>query len=55
MNWFGNQAGEGLEFGLLMLGLSMPLIVRGGGRYALDTLLCARLTQPAARLQTSHA
>jgi putative oxidoreductase len=43
MNWFGNQAGEGLEFGLLMLGLSLPLVVRGGGRYALDSLISARL------------
>jgi putative oxidoreductase len=47
MNWFGNQAGEGIEFGLLMLGLSVPLIVRGGGRYALDTVLRERLATPA--------
>jgi putative oxidoreductase len=39
MNWFGNQPGEGVEFGLLMLGLSLPLVVRGGGRFALDSLL----------------
>ena len=39
MNWFGNQAGEGVEFGVLMLGLSIPLVVRGGGRYALDSWL----------------
>jgi putative oxidoreductase len=43
MNWFGNQAGEGIEFGLLMLGLSLPLVVRGGGRYALDGLIERRL------------
>jgi putative oxidoreductase len=36
MNWFGTQAGEGLEFGILMLALSIPLVVRGGGRFALD-------------------
>ncbi len=39
MNWFGNQQGEGIEFALLMLGLSLPLVVRGGGRYALDSLI----------------
>ena len=39
MNWFGAQKGEGLEFGLLMLALAGPLIVRGGGRYALDSSL----------------
>ncbi len=46
MNWFGNQKGEGIEFALLMLGLSLPLIVRGGGRYALDAWLLERLRQP---------
>lgn len=49
MNWFGNQPGEGIEFGLLMLGLSLPLVVRGGGRYALDSLIHipSLHTQPA--------
>jgi putative oxidoreductase len=51
MNWFGNQSGEGIEFSLLMLGLSLPLVLRGGGRYALDSLLTTRLpalsSQPA--------
>lgn len=50
MNWFGNQAGEGVEFGLLMLGLSLPLVVRGGGRFAVDSWLRARLAQPAHSL-----
>lgn len=53
MNWFGNQAGEGLEFGLLMLALSVPLIVRGGGRYALDSALRERL--PLVRAAPSTA
>jgi putative oxidoreductase len=43
MNWFGAQAGEGYEYHLLALGLSVPLVVAGGGRYALDTWLRARL------------
>ncbi|HEY6880010.1 MAG TPA: DoxX family protein [Polyangiales bacterium] len=47
MNWFGNQPGEGIEFGLLMLGLSVPIVVRGGGRFALDSLLGAPI--PAAQ------
>jgi putative oxidoreductase len=47
MNWFGNQAGEGLEFGILMLALSVPLTLRGGGRYALDSALLARLPERA--------
>ena len=51
MNWFGNQAGEGLEFGILMLALSVPLVVRGGGRFAVDRLLFDRfpIRHPAGR------
>jgi putative oxidoreductase len=55
MNWFGNQPGEGIEFGLLMLGLSVPLIVRGGGRYALDSLLLEQLNAHRSSASPSHA
>jgi putative oxidoreductase len=47
MNWFGNQKGEGIEFGLLMLSLSLPLVLRGGGRYALDRWLLRLAEEPA--------
>jgi putative oxidoreductase len=43
MNWFGNQPGEGFEYHLLALGLSIPLLIAGGGRYALDSWVKARL------------
>jgi len=55
MNWFGSQPGEGIEFGLLMLALSLPLVVRGGGRYALDTLLLERLRERAPALTSQPA
>lgn len=42
MNWSGASAGEGYEFHLLALALSVPLIVRGGGASALDTWLTRR-------------
>jgi putative oxidoreductase len=42
MNWFGNQAGEGFEYHLLVLGLALALILRGGGRASLDRSLSAR-------------
>ena len=37
MNWFGAQQGEGIEYHLLMIGLSAIIVVNGGGAYALDT------------------
>lgn len=45
MNWFGNQAGEGVEFHLLAIGLALPLIVKGAGAWALDGTLARRLGQ----------
>lgn len=43
MNWFGNQAGEGYEFHLLALALGVPLLIAGGGRWALDSWVSSRL------------
>jgi putative oxidoreductase len=39
MNWFGNQKGEGIEFFILFLSISVTLILNGGGKYSLDSLL----------------
>jgi putative oxidoreductase len=39
MNWGGTQAGEGFEFHILALGLSVPLTFLGGGAYSLDRLI----------------
>ena len=39
MNWFGKQAGEGFEYHLLVLGISSALVISGGGRWAMDTML----------------
>lgn len=36
MNWFGNQAGEGIEFHLLALAISAALVVTGGGAASAD-------------------
>jgi len=49
MNWFGNQQGEGYEYHLLMLALSMPLLVWGGGRLALDSVLAGPLRSLASK------
>jgi len=36
MNWFGAQAGERYEYHLLALGLSLVVLVKGGGKWVLD-------------------
>jgi putative oxidoreductase len=48
MNWMGTAAGEGFEYHLLALGLALPLVVLGGGRFALDSWLAARRPRSSA-------
>ncbi len=39
MNWFGKQGGEGYEYHLLAIGISLALVVGGGGKASIDRLL----------------
>jgi putative oxidoreductase len=51
MNWFGGQQGEGFEYHLLALALSIPLLIWGAGRASVDAWLAQRLEDGA----TPHA
>ena len=42
MNWMGNQGGEGYEYHLLALGLSLVVVLRGAGAASLDRWLSSR-------------
>jgi len=44
MNWFGNQAGEGVEYHILAIGLALALVLRGAGRWSVDRWLARRLS-----------
>jgi putative oxidoreductase len=39
MNWFGNQKGEGYEYHLLLIGLSIATLINGSGKYSVDETL----------------
>jgi putative oxidoreductase len=39
MNWFGNQKGEGFEYHILVIGMALALIIKGGGKWSLDRLV----------------
>lgn len=45
MNWSGTLQGEGYEYHLLALALALPIVLLGGGRYALDTKLSRALRE----------
>lgn len=36
MNWFGNQQGEGYEYHLLFITVSLVLLISGGGKISVD-------------------
>ena len=43
MNWFGNQAGEGYEYALLIIGIAAAVFVNGSGKYAVDAQIVKTL------------
>jgi putative oxidoreductase len=43
MNWFGKQAGEGFEYHLLVIGMSLALLIAGAGRWSVDGAIARRL------------
>jgi len=45
MNWFGKQAGEGFEYHLLVIGMSIVLMIAGAGRWSVDGLIAGRLKE----------
>jgi len=46
MNWTGAQHGEGFEFHLLAIAISLALIAKGAGAWSLDRLLERGLNTP---------
>jgi len=45
MNWFGKQAGEGYEYHLLAIGLSLALLITGAGRWSVDQQIAQRIAK----------
>lgn len=43
MNWFGKQQGEGFEYHLLVIGISLALLVTGAGKWSVDRLIAEKV------------
>jgi putative oxidoreductase len=39
MNWYGDQAGEGFEYHLLVIGMALAVLVKGSGKLSIDRSL----------------
>ena len=45
MNWMGNQKGEGIEYFIPVIAIALVLMIKGGGRWALDSALAERISK----------
>lgn len=43
MNWFGQQAGEGYEYHVLVIGMCLALMVAGAGKWSVDGAVAEKL------------
>jgi putative oxidoreductase len=43
MNWFGKQAGEGLEYHLLFIAICAALVIMGAGKWSVDRAIAHRM------------
>lgn len=43
MNWFGKQAGEGFEYHILVIAITIALMIRGGGRWSVDRVITEKM------------
>lgn len=46
MNWSGAQKGEGIEYHLLVLAITVVLMLRGAGAWSIDRILTQRQAGP---------
>jgi len=51
MNWFGQQQGEGFEYHLLVIGICVALLLKGGGALSMDR----KLFSGSKSLYTRHS
>lgn len=45
MNWSGQQQGEGFEYHILMIALTIAVIVKGAGSFSLDKLILQKFSK----------
>jgi putative oxidoreductase len=43
MNWFGTQKGEGYEFHILVIAIAFVLMIRGGGKWSVDSIVAEQM------------
>ncbi|MBL8071210.1 MAG: DoxX family protein [Nitrospira sp.] len=55
MNWFGQQQGEGFEYHLLVVAMSVALLLTGAGKWSLDGVIARWLGEESPALKAREA
>jgi len=55
MNWAGTQKGEGIEYFVLLLGLSIVLLIAGGGKASVDAAITRKNSSAKINSATRRA
>jgi putative oxidoreductase len=56
MNWYSEaERGEGFEFHVLVLGMVLAIVLRGGGSWSVDRMLVARLDRRVRGTEATSA
>lgn len=45
MNWYSEQRGEGFEFHILVMAIVIVLVLKGGGKWSIDSFLTQKLNK----------
>jgi putative oxidoreductase len=45
MNWFGQKHGEGFEYHILVVAITMALMIKGAGQWSVDRLISRRMAK----------
>jgi putative oxidoreductase len=53
MNWYGQQAGEGIEYHLLAIGIAIALMITGSGRWSVDRAMMRDSGRPESAYRRS--
>ena len=54
MNWSGRQKGEGFEFHLLVIAITLCIMIAGAGAFSLDGMIYKGEAYRQPRPQTAH-
>jgi putative oxidoreductase len=55
MNWTGTQQGEGFEYHLLAIAISLAVFIKGSGAMSVDRALTQQLSRPSAATEKERS